>query len=99
MLKDNNAEYRVGNIKHIIQYILPIFDSFPLLTSKHFHYTKFKQAILIINDSSLTKEQKHILISASKKTIMPSDYYSPAWSIINNMVTCKQDAIKVVSKS
>lgn len=99
MSKDNNAEYRVRNIEHIIQYILPIFDTFPLLTSKYFHYIKFKQAILIINDSSLTKEQKHILISAIKIQVLPSDYYSPAWSVINNTVTSKLDAMKVINKS
>lgn len=97
--KDNNAEYRVRDIKHIIQYILPIFDTFPLLTSKHFNYIKFKEAILIINDTSLTKEQKHILISTIKMQVMPSDYYSPAWSIINNIVTSKLDAMKVINKS
>ena len=97
--KDNNAEYRVLDIKHIIQYILPIFDTFPLLTSKHFNYIKFKEAILIINDTSLTKEQKHILISTIKMQVMPSDYYSPAWSIINNIVTSKLDAMKVINKS
>lgn len=99
MPKHNNAEYRVRDVKHIIQYILPIFDTFPLLTSKHFHYIKFKEAILIINDTSLTKEQKHILISIIKMQVMPSDYYSPAWSIINNIVTSKLDAMKVINKS
>jgi len=33
--KDNTAHYRVRNIQHIIQYILPIFDAYPLLTSKY----------------------------------------------------------------
>ena len=99
MPKDNNAEYRVRDIKHIIQYILPIFDTFPLLTSKHFNYIKFKEAILIIDDTSLTKEQKHILISTIKMQVVPCDYYSPAWSIINNIVTCKLDAMKVINKS
>lgn len=46
--KDNTAEFRIRNIQHIIQYILPIFDKYPLLTSKHFHYslylTLFEQA-------------------------------------------------------
>jgi hypothetical protein len=61
-----NAEFRISNIQHIIDFILPIFDSFPLLTSKHFHYTKFKEAILLVNDSTLTKEEKNTLIIAIK---------------------------------
>lgn len=97
--KDNCAEYRVRNIKHIIQYILPIFDQYLLLTSKHFNYTIFKQAILIMNDSTLTKEQKDIFISKLKSHTMPNDYVSPAWQTIDNMVTTIDSAMKVLSKS
>jgi hypothetical protein len=97
--KDNCAEYRVRNIKHIIQYILPIFDKYPLLTSKHFKYTIFKQAILIMNDSNLTKEQKDRLISELKSQAMPNDYVSPAWQTIYNEVTTLDSAMKVMSKS
>ena len=31
---DGNAEYRVRDVKNIINYIIPIFDKYPLLTSK-----------------------------------------------------------------
>jgi hypothetical protein len=97
--KDNCAEYRVRNINHIIQYILPIFDKYPLLTSKHFNYTIFKQAILIMNDSTLTKEQKDLLISELKSQAMPNGYISPAWQTIYNEVTTLDSAMKVISKS
>ena len=40
--KDNVAEYRVRDIQLIIQHILPIFDNYPLLTSKHFNYSIFR---------------------------------------------------------
>lgn len=76
--KSNTAEYRVRNIQHIIQYILPIFDSFPLLTSKYFSYSKFREAILIINDSNLTKQEKNKQISAIKVKTLPTHYVSPA---------------------
>lgn len=93
--KNNIAEFRVRNIKHIIEFILPIFDSFPLLTTKYFHYTKFKKAILIINDSSLSTEEKDRLISAIKNEVIPKDYISPIWSTINtkNMVTTELSLI------
>ena len=97
--KTNTAEYRVRDIKHIILYILPIFDTFPLLTSKYFDYKKFREAILIMNNNELTKEQKYDMIYKIKKQVMPHNYYSPAWTIINNVVTSKLDAIKVISKS
>lgn len=97
--KINTAEYRVRDIKHIILYILPIFDTFPLLTSKYFDYKKFREAILIMNNNELTKEQKYDMIYKIKKQVMPDNYYSPAWTIINNVVISKLDAIKVISKS
>jgi len=75
---ETNAEFRVRNIQHIIDYLLPIFDSFPLLTSKYFNYIKFKEAILIYNDNTLTKEDKNNLISVIKAKVMPIDYISPA---------------------
>ena len=96
--KDNGAEYRVRDIKHIIQYILPIFEQYPLLTSKHFYFNLFKQAILIMNDPSLTKEQKDILISKLKSQIMSNDYVSPAWQTIGNKVANIDLVMKVMSK-
>ena len=64
--KDNTAEFRIRNSQHIIQHILPIFDNYPLLTSKHFHYNLFKDAILIMANPSLSKEQKDNLITNIK---------------------------------
>lgn len=97
--KDNCAEYRVRDINHIIQFILPIFDKYPLLTSKHFNYILFKQAILIMSDSTLTKDQKDLLISEVKSQSISNDYISPAWQTINNEVTTLDSALKVMSKS
>ena len=64
--KDNTAEFRIRNYQHIIQHILPIFDNYPLLTSKHFHFNLFKDAILIMANPSLSKEQKDNLITNIK---------------------------------
>ena len=100
--KDNTAEFRIRNYQHIIQYILPIFDKYPLLTSKHFHYNLFKEAILIMANPSLSKEQKNKLITDIKiksELGIPTDYISPAWLIIGNTVNNIQDAILVMSKS
>ena len=54
--KDNTAEFRIRNYQHIIQHILPIFDNYPLL----------KEAILIMANPSLSKEQKDNLITNIK---------------------------------
>ena len=100
--KDNTAEFRIRKYQHIIQYILPIFDKYPLLTSKHFNYDLFKEAILIMANPSLSKEQKDKLITDIKiksELGIPTDYISPAWLIIGNTVNSVQDAMKVMSKS
>jgi len=97
--KDNCAEFRIRNIQHIIQYILPIFDQYPLLTSKHFHYSLFKEAIFIMNNSSLSKEDKDTFITNLKSQTIPDSYISPVWQIIGNNVTSLTDAMRVVSKS
>lgn len=99
--KNSMAVYRVRNKKHILKYIIPIFDAHLLLTSKHFKYNLFKEAILISNNSMLSVEEKNLLISnlkfKSKK--LPKNYVSPAWSVTLNSLSCKEDAIKVVNKS
>jgi len=97
--KDNTAHYRVRNIQHIIHYILPIFDSYPLLTSKYFYYDLFKKAILIINDSSLSNQEKDEKIDYLKAQCLPVNYISPAWNNVNNQVTSIVDAMTVMTKS
>lgn len=97
--KSNTAEFRVRNIQHIIEFILPIFDTFPLLTSKYFYYAKFKEAILIINNPSLSKEEKDRLITSIKEsTILPSGFISPIWLTINKIMTINE-ALLIISKS
>jgi hypothetical protein len=83
--KDNTAEFRIRNIQHIIQYVLPIFETFPLLTRKYFHYKLLRDAILIMNDYTLTKEEKDKQISNLKSQTMPDNYSSPAWDVIVNV--------------
>jgi hypothetical protein len=96
--KDNTAEFRVRNIQHIINHIIPIFDKYPLLTNKYFSYNLFKKAILIMNDSSLSKVEKDKHISLLKYHSLPENYISPAWLALNNSVDTIEDAKKIVSK-
>jgi len=96
--KDNTATFRIRKIDHIIDIILPIFDKFPLLTSKYFNYSLFREAILIMKDITLTKEEKDIKISAIKEITMPEGYISPAWSEVVDPANNIEDATKVMSK-
>ena len=57
--KDNNkGQFFIRDRKHIENIILPIFDKYPLLTSKYFDYSRFKKALAILNNDSISREQK-----------------------------------------
>lgn len=43
------ARYKISNLKDIVNLILPHFDKWPLITSKHLNYLDFKQVILMID--------------------------------------------------
>jgi hypothetical protein len=97
-ISGNMAEYRIRDIKSILQHIIPIFDKYPLLTSKYFNYDLFKQAALICSNPVLSNKKKDELLTELKSKIRPEEYISPAWSIINNLVTSKTEAMIVMSK-
>ena len=99
IFSDGMASYRVRDVKNIILYIIPIFDKYSLLTSKYYNYDLFKQAALILNNQSISSIDKHLLLTELKKSIRPDDYISPAWSKVNNIVACSNNANMVVSKS
>lgn len=99
--KDNNmASFRIRRLSHVILYILPIFQKYPLLTSKFYNYDLFKQAALILSNESLTTSQKDSLLIDLKNLsgCIPSGYISPAWDKVNREVTTKELATTVMSK-
>jgi hypothetical protein len=75
---DGNAEFRIRDTKKIVQHIIPIFDKYPLLTSKYYNYNLFKQVSIIKTNSSLSTAQKHVLIFELKSKVRPDNYFSPA---------------------
>jgi hypothetical protein len=98
--KNNNfAQFRIRDRSVLELIIFPIFDKYPLLTSKYFNYIKFKKAHVILSDKSLTKSEKDLFMFNLIKTNLPLDYISPAWSIINNIVSNYENASKIMSKS
>lgn len=57
--KDNTkGQFFIRDRKKLETVIFPIFDKYPLLTSKYFNYLKFKQAFYILEDANLTKDEK-----------------------------------------
>jgi len=71
------AEYRLRNVKKIVQHIIPLFDKYPLLTSKYYNYDLFKKAAFILTDNSISTSDKHILLSELKSKVRPDNYISP----------------------
>jgi hypothetical protein len=72
------VQYFIRDRKVLETILLPIFDKYPLLTTKYFDYLKFKKALAILNNISMTKEEKNIQLLAIKNTKPNKDYMSPA---------------------
>ena len=96
--KNNMANFRIRDRLLLESIIFPIFDKYPLLTTKYYNYIKFKEVYSVISDNSLPKADKDIIISNLVKSKPPVDYISPAWLLVNNNVTDVESASKVVSK-
>jgi hypothetical protein len=98
-IKNNDAEFRVWKLDHIIKYVIPIFDKYPLLTSKYYNYKKFKEAANIISDKTLGTAERDAQLIELKGRKMPEDYISPAWSLIDYKVLNLTDAEAVICKN
>jgi len=96
--KTTNADFRIRDNKIINKIIIPIFDSYPLLTNKYYDYIKFKKAYNILSDLNIDNEEKDKLLSILKKEKIPEEYISPAWEKINYLVKNTEDAKYVMNK-
>lgn len=96
---DGMAEFRIRNTQLLLQHIIPLFDRYRLLTSKYYNYDLFKQALLIVTDSTIPTAQKHAMLAVHKSKVRPNDYVSPVWSVVNNVITSLTDAQTVMTKS
>jgi hypothetical protein len=54
------AQYFIRDRKVIETVLIPIFDKYPLLTTKYYDYMKLKKALLILNSITKIKEEKNI---------------------------------------
>lgn len=80
--KDNTkGQFFIRDRKTIETVLLPIFDKYPLLTTKYFDYLRFKQALFILNE--VNKQDKDEKLLTLKNAKVPSDYMSPAWTNTN----------------
>lgn len=93
------AQYFIRDRKIIETVIIPIFDKYPLLTTKYFDYVKLKKALVILNNTSLSKEDKNLKLLAIKNSKANSDYISPAWNNAILPLTDVSSINNVMSKS
>jgi hypothetical protein len=77
---DTKGQFFIRDRKKLNTIIFPIFDKYPLLTSKMFNYDKFKQAYYILENDNLNKDEKDEKLFQLKNNIVPKDYISPAWN-------------------
>jgi hypothetical protein len=97
--KRSLAQFRIRDRKILDSIIIPIFEKYPLLTSKHFNFLKFKEANSILSNDNLTSTEKYNLINKIKNTKCSDDYLSPVWQVIKNDVYNVDTATKVMNKS
>jgi hypothetical protein len=71
------ANFIIRDRKVIEKIIFPIFDKYPLLTSKYFDYIKFKNAHSILKDPLLSNEEKNKLLLQLKNESKSDNFISP----------------------
>jgi hypothetical protein len=97
--KTKTVNYWIRDRNKLAEVVFPIFDSYPLLTSKYFNYLKLKEAYNILEDTNLTKIKRDELMFNLVKKLPSSDYISPAWEKVSNLVSNTYEANMVMSKA
>ena len=92
------GHFRIRDRKQLGEVIIPIFDQYPLLTTKFFNYDIFKKVYFILEDPSITKIEKNNLIEALLFTKPTESYISPAWDKVILPLTDANEANKIISK-
>lgn len=94
----NKASYILRNKTHISTILFPIFEKYPLLTSKYYDYKYFKNSIDISNKDISLKEKIYIINNLNN--LNKKELNSPVWKDLNykDIKSVKQ-IYKIMSKS
>ena len=76
------CNFIIRDRKILAKYIFPVFDKYPLLTSKQFYYEKFKKAYNILENKSLSSIEKDKLLKKLKLLQPEKNYISFIWNSI-----------------
>jgi len=60
--KNSMASFRIRDRKTLGSVIIPIFDKYPLLTSKYFNNAKFKEAYFILENPEINNLERNRLL-------------------------------------
>ena len=93
------GQFFIRDTKIIETVILPIFDKYPLLTSKYFDYEKLKKALIILNSVYLSKQDRDIKLLALKNSKVQENFLSPVWNNVTLPLNSVNSLINVMSKS
>jgi len=74
----NLVSYLIRDRKLLLNNLIPIFDKYPLLTSKRFNYLKFKSCLLLSEDNNLSQMDKLNKINEIKNLTLNNNYISDA---------------------
>lgn len=97
--KDNTkGQFVIRDRKKLADVIFPIFDKYPLLTSKQFNYLNLKKAYNILEDKNLSKVEKDNYLLEIKKESIPKGYISNAWNKTKLPFETVEDVTSVMSK-
>lgn len=95
----DKVQYFIRDRKVLETILLPLFDKYPLLTTKYFDYLKLKKALAVLNNTSLTKEEKNTNLLQIKNSTPNKDYISPAWKNAKLPLTNVDSLNNVMTKS
>lgn len=93
------VQYVIRDREVLEKVLIPIFDKYPLLSTKYFDYMKLKKALCILNNNYLTREEKNLELIAIKNSKPHKYYISPAWNNANLPFTGVDTINKVMTKS
>lgn len=63
--KYNVVSYRVCKVEELLKILIPLFESYPLLSQKHIDFTLFKMAVELIQKKVHLKYEESVFVKSS----------------------------------